>query len=68
MYAASLDAGGSVRHTVAPRRHAWLQVARGSVTLNGRELASGDGVAVSDEPVIELTGRETSDVVLFDLA
>jgi len=26
-----------------PERHAYVQVARGSVTLNGNKLAAGDG-------------------------
>ena len=52
----------------APGRHAWLQVARGSLALNGRELATGDGVAVNDETTLELAGREAAEIILFDLA
>lgn len=49
-------------------RHVWLQVARGSVELNGHSLAQGDGAAVSDEKQLMLTGREKAEVLLFDLA
>src|SRR5262249_947879 len=35
VYAASLDADKSVRHELRPGRHAWVQVARGKVYLNG---------------------------------
>jgi redox-sensitive bicupin YhaK (pirin superfamily) len=68
VFAASLDAGASIGHTLRPGRHAWLQVARGAVTLNGRELATGDGAAVSEETALDITGRDPSEIVLFDLS
>ena len=68
LYAALLDEGMEVVHTPAPGRHAWVQVARGAVTLNGRPLAVGDGAAISDEPSLRLAGTAPSEVLLFDLA
>ena len=35
--------------------------------MGGRKLAAGDAVAVEDEPVIEVTGEEPGEVLLFDL-
>jgi redox-sensitive bicupin YhaK (pirin superfamily) len=66
LYTVNLD-GTSVTHDFAPGRHGWLQVARGSATVNGTPLAQGDGAAISDEArvTIEGTGAE---VLLFDLA
>jgi len=43
-------------------------VARGSVKLNGEKLEAGDGVALSEEASIELTGVNDAEVLLFDLA
>src|SRR5213593_2782593 len=54
MYATVLRKGETVRHELKPERHAWVQVARGSVKLNGQELAEGDGAAISEEKAIEL--------------
>jgi len=70
IYAAVLDTGKSVRHQLAPGRHAWVQVARGSVTLNGKTLSAGDGAAVSDESVVELkgAGSQPAELLVFDLA
>jgi hypothetical protein len=45
-----------------------VQVARGSVTLNGQPLETGDGAAISDEQSISLTGVQDAEVLLFDLA
>jgi redox-sensitive bicupin YhaK (pirin superfamily) len=45
-----------------------VQVARGSVTLNGAQLDAGDGAAVSVEKSLQLTGVNDAEVLLFDLA
>jgi redox-sensitive bicupin YhaK (pirin superfamily) len=45
-----------------------VQVARGSVTLNGKKLEEGDGAAISAEKTVELTGVDNAEVLLFDLA
>ena len=67
IYAGVLDEGAAVSHTVAPGRHAWVQVARGSVTLNGRPLDEGDGAAVSEETRLDLEARTAAEVIVFDL-
>ncbi|WP_164000452.1 pirin family protein [Pyxidicoccus caerfyrddinensis] len=63
-----LSAGESAEYTLAPGRHAWVQMARGKATLNGVELKAGDGVAVSDESRLVLTATEPVEALLFDLA
>lgn len=65
---ADLGDGRSLDHPIAPGRHAWLQVMRGSVVLNGQPLAEGDGAAVSGEPGLEVRGAGDASVLLFDLA
>ncbi|HET7108111.1 MAG TPA: pirin family protein [Candidatus Acidoferrum sp.] len=67
LYATALAPGESVKHALQPERHAYVQVARGSVTLNGTKLAAGDGAAISQEKALELTGVEDAEVLLFDL-
>ncbi|BAC89764.1 pirin family protein [Gloeobacter violaceus] len=68
LYAGLLGAGERAEHTLAPGRQAWVQVARGAITLNGKTLTAGDGAAVTDESLVELVGVEPSEVLLFDLA
>lgn len=68
LYIARLDKGAQTEHTLAAGRHAWVQVARGTVRLNGTELKSGDGAAISDEKEICVESLEPSEVLLFDLA
>jgi quercetin 2,3-dioxygenase len=68
LYATVLGAGESVQHALRPDRHAYVQVARGSVQLNGKPLETGDGAAISAEKSLQLTGVKDAEVLLFDLA
>jgi quercetin 2,3-dioxygenase len=68
LYASVLAPGETVKHQLKPERHAYVQVARGSVTLNGQKLETGDGAAVSAEKALELRGVDKAEVLLFDLA
>jgi redox-sensitive bicupin YhaK (pirin superfamily) len=63
-----LGADETVKHELKRDRHAYVQVARGSVKLNGTQLETGDGAAISAEKVVELTGVKDAEVLLFDLA
>ncbi|AWJ86626.1 quercetin 2,3-dioxygenase (plasmid) [Azospirillum sp. TSH58] len=68
LYATLLDEGDSVTHELRPGRHAWVQVARGQVRLNGTVLKEGDGAAISNESALTLDGVVSAEVLLFDLA
>ena len=69
LYASVLSAGRSVAHRLAAGRKAWVQLARGAVTVNGEALNAGDGAAISEEDAVEITATGDSDAefVLFDL-
>lgn len=67
VYASILADGESVTHELKPGRHAWVQVARGAVAVNGQNLEQGDGAAISGEETISVTGTEQSEILLFDL-
>jgi len=68
VYVARIDADRAVGHALPPGRHAWVQVARGAVTLNHQLLRTSDGAAIDDEGTLEITAREPAEVLLFDLA
>lgn len=68
IFLSSLDEGREVTHQIAEGRHAWLQVLRGSVTLNGQRLDTSDGAAVSNESLLTIQANNTAEVMLFDLA
>ncbi|MDB5034939.1 MAG: redox-sensitive bicupin YhaK, pirin superfamily [Chlorobi bacterium] len=68
LYATLLEPGESVEHMVKTGRHAWVQVARGAIDLNGHQLRHGDGAAITNEDRLTLAATESAEVLLFDLA
>ncbi|HEY0171016.1 MAG TPA: pirin family protein, partial [Pyrinomonadaceae bacterium] len=68
VYNAVLKAGEAVEHRLEPGRHAWLQVVKGPVELNGNGLGAGDGAAASEESALTIRAGGDSEVILFDLA
>ncbi|HST12507.1 MAG TPA: pirin family protein [Terriglobales bacterium] len=68
LYVTLLKPGEEVDHAFGKNRYGWLQVAKGSVEVNGQTLAQGDGAAISDEPRLNIKGAKDSEVLLFDLA
>ena len=68
LYAAIIDSGQDVKHTMNPVRYGWLQVARGIVEINGERAEQGDGVVVVAESELTIQAKESAEVLLFDLA
>lgn len=67
LYATVLEKGQSVAHTIADKRIAWLQVARGAVSVDGETLGAGDGLAIETGGELRLEGVEAAEVLLFDM-
>jgi redox-sensitive bicupin YhaK (pirin superfamily) len=67
IYATILDGAQRIDHPLAAGRQAYVQVARGSITVNGCALTAGDAVQVREEAVVALTDGSDAEVLLFDL-
>jgi redox-sensitive bicupin YhaK (pirin superfamily) len=68
LYVALLGRNELIDYRPADGRKIWLQIARGSVRVNGEPLEAGDGAAFESEPKIELRSLEDSEILLFDMA
>jgi len=68
LWAGRLPSGNEIKHRLKPDRDAWVQVARGEVSLNGEKLRAGDGAAVSSEDELTIAASSAAEVLLFDLA
>jgi redox-sensitive bicupin YhaK (pirin superfamily) len=68
LFAGLFAAGESATYELPKGRHAWVHVAQGKVTVNGKELGAGDAVATSDAGALTITGVDKGEVLLFDLA
>src|SRR6266540_3877839 len=59
--------GQQTTYRLKPGRHAWLQLARGAVSLNGTMLNVGDGAAISAEEIVEVQSLDRAEILLFIL-
>jgi quercetin 2,3-dioxygenase len=67
LYASLLSKGENVTHALRDGRHAWLQVARGEVKLNGETLRQGDGAAVGEAGSLAIEASADAEILLFDM-
>ena len=68
LFAALLNSGEQVTHALQSGRKGWLQIVRGAVTMNGHDLAAGDGAAVTGELALTVTAKvDATEILLFDL-
>ncbi len=67
VHAATLDGAQSIDHDLGEAPRAWLQVARGKVSLDGHALQAGDGVAIDGGGRIRLSDGDGAEVLLFEL-
>jgi quercetin 2,3-dioxygenase len=69
LYAGLFADGERAELAIPAKRHAWIQVARGSVRVGERTLVEGDGLAITGEPAVTLAGLPgpEAEVLVFDL-
>ncbi len=68
IYLSTIDSGEQISLHLKPGRHAWLQVLRGGVVLNGTKLETSDGAAVSEDSELKIKADADAELLLFDLA
>jgi redox-sensitive bicupin YhaK (pirin superfamily) len=68
LFVTLLAPGEEVTQSIGSMRHAWLQVAKGEIEVNGQQLYQGDGAALSEEKQLAIKATKDSEVLLFDLA
>lgn len=67
VYAGLFDGDERATLSLAAGRHAYVHVARGTVSLNGQPLRAGDGVRVRDASTLTLSDGQDAEVLVFDL-
>ncbi|EIC85757.1 pirin family protein [Serratia sp. M24T3] len=63
----AFKAGEDGEYAIAENRQVWIQVVKGSLTVNGQAMATSDAVAVWEESALALHADEDSEILLFDL-
>lgn len=68
IYACKMSNSQHMRFEVKPKRHVWIQVAKGGITVNKQVLKQGDGFSTSDTGWIFAQANQTTELLVFDLA
>lgn len=68
LFVTKLLANQSINYKMSPNRYVWIQIAKGSISLNDKLLNPGDGVAISKETDLAFLAKTDSEILLFDLA
>jgi len=67
LYLGRYHAGADETIELSPERHAWLQVIKGTMTINDTPVSAGDGVAIEQVSGVVLHAEQESEFLLFDL-
>jgi redox-sensitive bicupin YhaK (pirin superfamily) len=67
LFLGKLKAGETVAHRLKTGRHAWLQLIKGAVEVDGAKLGAGDAASFSDVSSITIAAGEPSEFLFFDL-
>lgn len=68
LYISKMTAGDEISFELRPGRHAWVQVVKGKVAVNGVDLEAGDGLSASEEKQLSIRAVQEAEILLFDLA
>lgn len=67
VFASTLGTGEDINFKMESLRYAWVQVARGSINVNGDRADQGDGCVVVGESELKIVANEAAELLLFDL-
>lgn len=67
VFASILGTGEDINFKMESLRYAWVQVARGSINVNGDRADQGDGCVVVGESELKIVANEAAELLLFDL-
>jgi len=68
IYFGKIEASRSLTAELGEHRHAWVHVIKGELEVLGETLKEGDGAAISNTTELDLTARENSEFLFFNLA
>jgi redox-sensitive bicupin YhaK (pirin superfamily) len=67
LYVSRLKKDVTHEYVLSEGRAAWLQVIKGSISVNDVEITAGDGLAVIDEKALRFKSLHDAEFMLFDL-
>jgi redox-sensitive bicupin YhaK (pirin superfamily) len=67
LYASILQPNTEMEHIIADSHKVFVQIVSGVVTINGQSASAGDGVQISGENKLIISGDEEAEFLMFDM-
>lgn len=67
MYISRLNAGDELEFKIRPRRGVWVQVVKGQLNVNGKDISIGDALSFELEELLKIKASDKSEFILFDM-
>lgn len=67
IYASRLNKGFTLKHNIPSGKAVWIQVAKGTLSFGNQTVYGGDGIAIEQESKFELTAKDNSEALIFEL-
>jgi len=67
LYASILQPNSTLEHVIADSNKVFVQVISGIVNVNGQAASAGDGVQISGEQKLTITGEAEAEFLVFDM-
>ena len=67
LYASILEADAELNLAIADSNKVFVQVVQGAITVNGQKAAGGDGVQITDQDRLIITGQSEAEFLVFDM-
>ena len=67
LYASVLQPNTEIEHIIADSHKVFVQIVSGVVTVNGQSASAGDGVQISGENKLIISGDEEAEFLMFDM-
>lgn len=67
IYLGTFETSRLARLAIESGKHIWLQVLSGAGSVGEYSLESGDGIAISEESLLEYQATRTSEILVFEL-
>ncbi len=67
LYFLSLQKEKAIEYAIKDGRNIWVQIVSGQLELNGITVSTGDGLAITDESLLQFKAIDNSEFLLFDM-
>lgn len=67
LFLGRLDKNRKVEFSTEDSNKIWVQLISGQMSINGKELSTGDGAAITESDILNIESKEKSEFLIFEM-